>query len=424
MPKPPFSTPPALSRRHFLTAAAAGALALGATGCSGDGRTQVRFHSSKPESIPYFRELVARYNAEQSRVTVVLDTATNLQAAFLRGNPPDIGCLNYNMEMARFMERGALSDLSDMPEAGRIRPDVQALADQYATFPGRTSVLPFSVAAESVIYNTALFAEHGVDVPTTWTEFVAACRTFQDAGVAPVYGTFKDTWTIAQGMFDYALGGLIDVPSFFAELAELGADVGPDSPRSFQRDFLPPMERMRELVPFHQPDAASRAYGDGNLAFARGEAAMYLQGPWAFGELAKTDPDLRLGTFPLPMTDDPADRKVRVNLDLALWIPEGSRNQEAARDFVAFLMDPAQMDAFNAQFLGFGTTTDAAPVTDERILGMQEFYDAGQFYLGPSQLVPLAIPLANYVQSMVLGADLRSTLASVDADWARLAFRA
>jgi raffinose/stachyose/melibiose transport system substrate-binding protein len=225
-------------------------------------------------------------------------------------------------------------------------------------------------------------------------------------------------------MFDYALGGLIDVPEFFAAVTELGADVGPDSPRSFQRDFLAPMERMRELVPFHQEDAASRAYGDGNLAFARGEAAMYLQGPWVFGELAKTDPDLQLGTFPLPMTDDPDDRKVRVNLDLALWIPEGSRNQEAARDFVAFLMRPEQMDAFNAQFLGFGTTTDASPVTDERILGMQEFYDDGRFYLGPSQLVPLAIPLANHVQSMVLGADLRSTLASVDADWARLAFRA
>ena len=166
---------------------------MGLTSCSGDGRTEVRFHSSKPESIPYFRELVARYNASQAEVRVVLDTATNLQAAFLRGNPPDIGCLNYNMEMARFMERGALSDLSDMPEAARIRPDVQALADQYATFPGRTSVLPFSVAAESVIYNKALFAEHGIDVPTTWSEFVAACRTFQDADVTPIYGTFKES---------------------------------------------------------------------------------------------------------------------------------------------------------------------------------------------------------------------------------------
>ncbi len=34
---------------------------------------------------------------------MVLDTSSNLQAGFLRGNPPDLGLLNYNKEMARFM---------------------------------------------------------------------------------------------------------------------------------------------------------------------------------------------------------------------------------------------------------------------------------------------------------------------------------
>jgi raffinose/stachyose/melibiose transport system substrate-binding protein len=74
---------------------------------------------------------------------------------------------------------------------------------------------------------------------------------------------------------------------------------------------------------FVNTDAPSRGYGDGNLAFAKGEAAMYLQGPWAFSEIAKTSPDMNLGTFPLPMTDDPSDRRVRVNMDLAAMIPEG-----------------------------------------------------------------------------------------------------
>ena len=106
---------------------------------------------------------------------VTLDTASNLSAGFLRGNPPDVGLLNYNMEMARFMERGALSDLSDMPEADRIRPEVQELVDQYATYPGRTSVLPYSVAAASVIYNVQIFEDNGIEVPTTWDELIAAC---------------------------------------------------------------------------------------------------------------------------------------------------------------------------------------------------------------------------------------------------------
>ena len=128
--------------------------------CAGaGGPEQVRFHLSKPEAIPYFRELIAEYNASQDDVEVVLDTASNLQAGFLRGNPPDLGLLNYNMEMARFMERGALSDLGDMPEADRILPEVQELVDQYATYPGRTSVLPYSVMAASVIYNKEIFEE-------------------------------------------------------------------------------------------------------------------------------------------------------------------------------------------------------------------------------------------------------------------------
>ena len=63
-------------------------------------------------------------------------TSSNLQAGFLRGNPPDLGLLNYNMEMARFMARGALSDLKDMPEAGRILPEVQQLVNQLAAYPG------------------------------------------------------------------------------------------------------------------------------------------------------------------------------------------------------------------------------------------------------------------------------------------------
>ena len=57
------------------------------------------------------------------------------------------------------MERGALSDLCDMPEADRILPEVQELVDQYATYPGRTSVLPYSVMAASVIYNKEIFEE-------------------------------------------------------------------------------------------------------------------------------------------------------------------------------------------------------------------------------------------------------------------------
>ena len=59
-----------------------------------------------------------------------------------------------------------------------------------------------------------------------------------------------------------------------------------------------------------------------------------------------------------------------------------------------------------------------------RIEGMIEYYENGQIYQGPSVLVPKTIPVMNYAQAMVLGASTTSMLRTMDADWARIAFRA
>ena len=396
-------------------------------GCSADGRETIRFTFSKREAIPFMTDLVAEYNASQDDVRVEIDTSgvDVVSASFVRGNPPDIMLANYNYEIARFVQRCALTDLSDTDASASSREDLQSLMDQYGSCEGRTSALPYSVMAASVIYNKEIFDEYGLDVPETWSELLALCDDLQAAGVTPFYGTFKDDWTVGQGWYDYAVGGSLDVIEFFDDLAAEGAEVGPESEVSFQKDFADPMDRMLQLTETYvNEDAPSRGYGDGNLAFAKGEAAMYLQGPWAFSEIAKTSPDLELGTFPLPMTDDPDDLAVRVNMDLAAMIPEGSKHQEAARDFLEYLYLPENIETYNASQLGFTPTEDAEAPDDPRIAGMIPYYDAGQVYQGPSVLVPKTIPVFNYTQAMVLGGDPNALLATMDADWARLAFRA
>ena len=395
-------------------------------GCSADGRETIRFTFSKREALTFMQDVVSQYNASQDKVRVEMDTSgvDVVSASFVRGNPPDIMLANYNYEVARFVQRCALTDLSGTDAAASTRDDLQPLMDQYGTCAGRISALPYSVMASSVIYNTQIFDELGLEVPTTWDELIAVCDALEAAGVTPIYGTFKDDWTIAQGWYDYAIGGSIDVLDFFDRLAKEGADVGPDSSTSFEKDFAEPADRMLQLASTYvNRDASSRGYGDGNLAFANGEAAMYLQGPWAFSEIAKTAPDLPLGTFPLPMTDDPADRAVRVNMDLAAMIPEGSRHQDAARDFLEYLYQPDVIEAYNASQLGFTPTKDATPPDDPRIAGMQEFYDNGQIYQGPSVLVPKTIPVMAYAQAMVFGSSPASVLGTLDTDWSRLAFR-
>ena len=413
------------SRRSLLAAGAAGALTAGGlAGCGSSGRPKVTFYQSKREVVPHFRELIGEFNAAQSDYTYVHDMATNLQAGFVRSSPPDIALQNYNLDMARFMERGALSDLADLPEAGRVRDDVLELAEWYPGYEGRTSVIPFSVAAASVIYNKRIFAENDLEVPTTWDELLTVCETLKGADVTPIYGTFPEIWTVTQGIFDYVVGGLIDVRNFFDQLGEIGEDVGPDSEVSFQRTLAEPMQQMLELLPYFNEDASARSYGDGNTAMANGEAGMYLQGPWALVEIEKAGTDVELGSFPLPVTDDPADLRIRVNIDLSLWIPEQADQKEGARELLQHLMTPEIQFPYNELALAFSTTDDAPEVTDPRISEMQPFYDEGRFYMGPSQFVPPTIPFGNYIQSIVLGADPEPVLAQLDSDFARLAYRA
>jgi raffinose/stachyose/melibiose transport system substrate-binding protein len=411
-------------------AASAAVLALlgsALVGCSPDGRETIRFTFSKREAIEFMTNLVADYNASQSDVRVEIDTSgvDVVSASFVRGNPPDIMLANYNYEVARFVQRCALSDLGGTDAAKSVREDLQPLMEQYGSCEGRTSALPYSVMAASVIYNKQIFAEQGLDVPRTWDELLQVGDQLKAAGITPFYATFKDDWTVGQGWYDYSVGGSLDVLDFFDALAKEGTEVGPDSRVSFQKDFAEPMDRMLTLATdYVNDDAPSRGYGDGNLAFGKGEAAMYLQGPWAFSEIAKTAPDLDLGTFPLPMTDDPDDLAVRVNMDLAAMIPEESRHKEAARDFLEYLYQPEHIEEYNASQLGFAPLKDAKSPDDPRIEGMIPYYDEGRIYQGPSVLVPKTIPVFNYAQAMVLGADPASVLRTMDADWARIAFRA
>ncbi|MBF0817144.1 extracellular solute-binding protein [Microbacterium paludicola] len=415
---------------RFIRAAAAGAvLALSGAllaGCSADGRETIRFAFSKREALDFMNELVAEYNGSQDRVRVEMDTSgiDVVSASFVRGNPPDIMLSNYNYETARYVQRCALIDLSDTEAAANSREDLEPLMAQYGSCEGRTSAIPYSVMAASVIYNKEIFAEHDIEVPQTWDELLAACDALEQAGVTPIYGTFKDDWTVGQGWYDYAIGGSLDVLDFFDRLAAQGTEVGPDSEVSFQKDFAEPIDRMMQLTEYTNDDARSRAYGDGNLAFAQGEAAMYLQGPWAFAEIAKTSEDVDLGTFPLPMTDDPDDLAVRVNMDLAAMIPAESQHQDAARDFLEFLFEPDNIEAYNASQLGFTPTKDAPPPDDPRIEGMIPYYNEGRIYQGASVLTPRTIPVNNYAQAMVLGSDTDRMLRTLDADWARVAFRA
>jgi raffinose/stachyose/melibiose transport system substrate-binding protein len=384
------------------------------------------FEETKPEVVPYFNNLVAKFNASQSQVVVTHDFTSSLIAEFVRGNPPAIDCDNYNLTTSIFVARGVLADLAGFPQAQLIEPNIQALVTQYASYHGETSILPYSVAAEGVIYNVDLFDKVGVSsVPTTWSEFLAVCEKFKSANITPVYQTYGDTWTIQQGLFDYTVGGMVDVAAFYQQLAREGTNLGPNSSVSFDKDFTEPCKQMLSLSPYFNAGSIAKHYGDGNLAFANGQAGMYMQGPWAVGQVLAINPKLKMGTFPLPATEDASQTKCRVNLDLAIWLPRSqpAAQRQAAVQFLDYLMQPSVVNAYNQANLAFSPLKNAPPQTSAIVSGLQQYVSSGRFYQGAGTYVPITIPVGNFVQEMMLTGNVSGFTSSMDGAFKRLAVR-
>jgi raffinose/stachyose/melibiose transport system substrate-binding protein len=74
-----------------------------------------------------------------------------------------------------------------------------------------------TVQGGGILYNKDVYARLGLQVPKTWAEFAANNDKIKAAGVTPVLGTFKDTWTTQL----FVLGDFHNVavaqPSFAAD---------------------------------------------------------------------------------------------------------------------------------------------------------------------------------------------------------------
>jgi raffinose/stachyose/melibiose transport system substrate-binding protein len=421
-----------LSRRALLKAAGlAGAAAIiPLTGCgtapsTQNGITTLRFMQNKPEVVAYFNQVIKDFEALNPDIRVIQDfNEGNFVPGLVRNDPPDVVTRGFAQATADFVRKGVFADLSDMPVAATIDPKIQELVSSWGQYKGNeTSALPFSLAAAGVIYNRDIFEAKGVQVPTTWDGFVAACETFKAAGITPIYGTFKDNWTLGQGMFDYVAGGALDVADFFSKLTSRGAAITPDAPESFTSNFAPTLPKMLQLAAFSQNGAASKNYADGNAAFAKGQAAMYLQGPWALSQLVAANKNVRLGSFPLPVTHDPADTKARVNVDMALSNTRNTPNMAAAQRFVNYLLEPSVVNTYNEKNAAFSPLKDAPAVEDPQITGLSASVNEGRYYQGATTYFPPSVPLYNYVQSFVYGRNGKQFLAALDDEWRRVAER-
>ncbi|MBT2500756.1 extracellular solute-binding protein [Agromyces sp. ISL-38] len=415
-------------RRRTLVAAsvALGGLLLAGCGSTGDGDVvTLDFFQFKGEALADFDEIIADFEAENPDIRVVQnqvpDADTAIRTLLVKNKTPDVITLNASGNFGQLAKAGVFHDFTGDPILDDINPAVQEILAELGTFHGdEVNSLGYVSNADGIIYNRDIFAEQGLEVPTTWGELIDVCEKLQAAGITPFYGTLTDGWTTMpafNGLGAYAAEG-----GFFDDLRAEGAEVGPDSEVSFQKDFGGTLDRLQELYSFAQDGYRGRGYDDGNPAFANGESAMYLQGVWALAPILDANPDFNAGIFPYP-TDDPDARKLVSGVDVTVTIGRDTDKLEAAKRFVAYLFQANVMDEFAASQNMFSAHVDAQPSENPALAELQPFIDEGRITGFIDHQIPPAVPLIPTVQEFLFDGDADGALATLDNEWRKVAAR-
>lgn len=199
-----------------------------------------------------------------------------------------------------------------------------------------------------ILYNKVVYEDLGLEVPTTWDEFMANNAEIEKAGVAPVIQTYQDTWTSQL----FVLADYHNVASVDPEWAEkYTSNEAKYSDEPANNGF----ERLQEVheAGYLNKDFASAKLDDGLAMLAEGKGAHYPMLTFALGGLYQAFPDASddIGFFGLP-GESAGDHGATVWTGGGIYIPKTTEGDklELAQKFLDFVASPdgceAQTEAF------------------------------------------------------------------------------
>ncbi|WP_159881719.1 ABC transporter substrate-binding protein [Paenibacillus puerhi] len=378
-------------------------------GAAAKGNVELQFLQYKPEARNTFDQLIAKFEQKNPNIKIIQDNppdaSTALKTKVAAGEVPDIIANGGDNVYAVLVQSGVLMDLTNAPQLANIPPAyIKTLQDIAET--DKTYAIPYGVNANGVIYNKTLFKELNLTVPATWDEFIALNKKIQDAGKLPFYFTFKDAWTTLPAY--NALAASTQGDDFYKKHR--------DGQVTYSSNYKEASEKLLQLISFGQKDLFEKGYNDGNVAFAKGESVMYAQGVWAIAEIKKANPNIELGVFPYPATNDPGKNMLVSGVDQLLSISAKTKYPEEAKKFIDFLLEPEQAKEYAK---GVNTFSAIKGVTqdDPSVADLAPYFEKGQVADFIDHYIPSNLKLDQLLQELVAKKDIPSVLKSMDNDW-------
>jgi len=254
--------------RYIVAAAALAALPSSAWAeCKVDGSGEVNVLSNFFETL----ELLANTMKECERDGLVVDAKLTTEhrsetdKSFAAGSSPYDAAAVANSSITLLQARGQLLPLNDLVDKYRDTYDIE---DQMLIrFGDDIMAVAFMVNAQHFFYRKDVFEEHGIAVPKTYDELLAAAKTLKEAGFEHPYGAaFGNSWELANEYVNLLLanGGQLFDPATSEPAFE--------SPEAVEA-----LEVMGELFQYMSPNSMSLDFGGVKRQLQQGDVVMAIQ---------------------------------------------------------------------------------------------------------------------------------------------------
>ena len=374
-------------------------------------KKQIVFFSNKIEAVDTYNKLVEKFEAENPDIDVVVsappDATTVLKTRLVKGDAPDIISLSADRSFADFVDANILEDLSGEINFSVIDPVYnQMLKDLEIESVEGIYGVPYALNASGVIYNKDIFNELGLSIPKTWDEFLELAQIVQDNGITPFYFTLKESWTSLPAWNTIA-STLVSSDSF--------KKVN-NSETTFNELYDETSDKIMQLMKYGHSDNFGVGYNDGNTAFANGESAMYLQGSYAIPAILTVNPELNLGMFPLPASNNEEENKLVSGVDVYFAIPKDSKNKEESIRFINFLLEEENAKTYIDEQSAF-SAVEGVIQEDSRFEAFTEFFENSRVVDFQDHYYPAELPASDMVQTYLLDGEKNKFLNNFQKEW-------
>lgn len=288
-----------------------------------------------------YAEVINRYNEDNAGKYKVKVITTNLEeydtklnALITSNKTPDVFICNPGPHLTQYVNGGAATDLTDI-----LNNKEKAWYDSFTggvferlTYDGKIMAVPTNFAAACVFYNTEIFAEVGVEVPTTFDELIAVCEKIKAAGYDPISCSAGTSWCLSM-----IAGYLCDREGGPDNL--VGVNAGTLDWTS--ETFINAGKKLQQLSKYFQATAAGDSNDQATANFYNGEAAMLVQGSWAIGQINGNNPDFeeKCGVFQFPGIPGAADPNRMIVKTDNLVMSSKTKSQDASLTLMKYFTD-------------------------------------------------------------------------------------